>query len=255
MSDEDVRHGGLPDVSVDVSSDGEDRLTVVPSDAAAEGAAPVPLPPAVPAPRTGAPVHPFPLPPRPVGPPAWAVAPPPRVIDPDAPVVPLRPRPILGSAAIVAGVLLWAFVVMGTFTTSWLAGGGAPLAPGVAVTVVTATTLAAWFFVVRRSQAMPVQGVRGPVGRFIVVGFVAFALWAAIVVVATVVGRASGANVDALMGGALLVISVVAVVMGDRMLGRTRLPSTSGRRALVLAAWFCVGMITLGACVELVAES
>jgi hypothetical protein len=179
-----------------------------------------------------------PSPPAPAAAPATAEGP-----DPFALALAPRPpdnRPLVGAALTVGGVLLWSYVVMGTYTTSWLAGGSAPLAQGTAVTLVTTMTIAAWAVAVRRSRPTSDPMGRSPVAS---------------VMVASLVGKASGANVDALVAVALLVVSVVAVTAGDRMLGRTRLPASAGARALVLLAWFGVGLVTLGACVELVAES
>jgi hypothetical protein len=198
-----------------------------------------------------------PPPPPPVPPPA---APPPvapagpatATVDVDVAAPPQHP--VLGPALLASGALLWAFVVMGTFTTSWLSGGSAPLSQWVAALLVLGVTVGACRSAERRSRGMPIAGVNGPFGRFLVVGLVAIALWAAIVTLATVVGRASDANLDVLIAAALLGASLAAVIVGDRMLGRTRLPRASGRQALVLAAWLGIGMVTLGACVELVAE-
>jgi hypothetical protein len=167
---------------------------------------------------------------------------------------PRKPRPVLGPSLVVAGVLLWAFVVLGTYTTSWLSGGGAPLSPGLAGTLAVVLTLSACSFAERRSRSAPIAGVQGPTGRFVVVAFVGVCLWLAAVVMATIIGRLSGPNLDALIAAVLLITAALAVLAGDRMVARTRLPRSAGLRALVLIGWLGVGMITLGSCVELVSE-
>jgi len=154
----------------------------------------------------------------------------------------------------MSGVLLWAFVVMGTFTTSWLSGGGAPLAQGVAFALVAGATVAAWVVGVRRSRTVAIPELRGPVAHYAIVLLAALTLFISVVLLATIVGKASGPRLDALIAAVLLIASALAVLEGDRMLGRTGLPRSSARRMLVLATWLGIGMVTLGACVELVAE-
>jgi hypothetical protein len=179
----------------------------------------------------------------------------PRVwVESDVVVRTSTPRPVLGPALVASGWMLWAFVVLGTYTTSWIAGGGAPLSQGVALALFAAVSLAACRFAERRGRPLPIVGARGPVARFVVVGIVAWSLWLAALVVATVVGKTSRVNLDALMAACLLGVGGLAVLRGDRMLGGTRLPRSGARRTLVLAAWLAVGIVTLGALVELVAE-
>jgi hypothetical protein len=205
-----------------------------------------------PEPTSAAPVVEVPV----VEAPAALSAPEPQVVWPprDMEVFTVKRRPVLGPALTVFGVLLWAFVVMGTFTTSWLPGGDAPLGQGVAVVLVAAATVGAWIFTVRRSLAVVAPIARGPVGRFAIVGLVAFALWVAVMILASIVGYASGSNVDMIMATVLLVVAVVAVVKGDAMLHRPSQAKRSAPRFVVLAAWLGAGIVTLASCVELVAE-
>jgi len=165
-----------------------------------------------------------------------------------------RTWPVLGPALVVSGVSLWAFVVMGTYTTSWLPGGDAPLGAGFAVLLTACATIGALVVTVRRSQTVPSEVGQGSFGRFVSVGLVGFAFWSLAVLLGTFVGRESAANVDLAVAFGLLVVSGAAIFMGDRMLGREVRRKSSTRRIFVLAAWLGIGLLTLGSCVELVAE-
>jgi hypothetical protein len=166
-----------------------------------------------------------------------------------------RARPILGPALVTLGALLWAFVVMGTYTTSWFAGS-APLGEGFALMGVVLVTVFAWISSVRRSRPDPAGGTRGLVVRAIAVALAAFGLWAGCMFVATLFGMASSANMGPVIEGALLLVAGAAAFIGNRSIavpGQRRARSPA-RRAVLAASWIGVALVTLGACAEMMSE-
>jgi len=221
------------------------ELASLKEDAPAEA---TPAPASAPAPRP----PPAPAPPVPAAPvPVVEAAPAP---SPDIDLRVKRPRPVMGPALTLLGVLLWAFVVIGTFTTSWLSGG-APLGEGAAKGLVAVVVLVAWTLAVRRSRSVPMRGRRGLITRSAAVGLLALALWGSLVSLTTVVGKASTANVDPFVTAFLLIAAAVAVFSGHRMTMAVRSERTRGRRLAVVALWVGVAVVTLGACAEIVGET
>ena len=193
--------------------------------------------------------------------PAPPVAPPlavPEALVFDLTPIAKPPRPVLGPALIVFGASTWAYVVMGTFTTTWSSGGGVPLAPGTASTLVALVTIGAWVLAIWRSRSVPTPGTRTFVVRSVRVALLALAFWIVSWLAAVVAGNTSSANLDAFIAAVLLSVAAVAVGAGYRFLvpvGVPRGSPTRARRFAVVAAWVGVAAITLGACAELVAES
>jgi hypothetical protein len=173
--------------------------------------------------------------------------------DPADPPPTRLPRPVLGPALTVFGVLLWAFVSFGQFTTSWFSG--APLDEGTAIAFVTLATLSALFFATQKSRrALPVEGTRGFVVRAARIGIVALLFWGLVILVATVIGSASmGRSADVPIVSSLWVVAAAAVVAGPRLtLPLPQRPLVTPARSLGIGAlWFGAAALTLGACVEL----
>jgi hypothetical protein len=165
-----------------------------------------------------------------------------------------RSHPVLGPTLTVFAALLWAYVVFGTFTTSWMAGS-APLGEGVAVLLVAVATVAAWAHAVRSSLSVAVKGPGGLVRRSAAVGLLAFAMWGLLVILATLVAVAiPPARVDAIVMAGLLVVAALGARAGHR-LTRAAPPRTVHALSFpVVAFWMCIAAITLAACVEIVGE-
>jgi len=164
-----------------------------------------------------------------------------------------RPRPVLGPALTVFGVLLWSFVVMGEFTTSW--NSGAPLEEGTAIVLVVLATLTAWVFAMQGStRGRPAQGTPRLIARSALVGLVAFLLWGLFVVMAAAIGKASSKSPDVAIASFLIVVAALAARAGPRLTTRERPPLTRARRAGSAVLWIGGAMVTLGACVEMVRE-
>jgi hypothetical protein len=165
-----------------------------------------------------------------------------------------RPRPILGPSLSVFGVLLWAYVVFGQYTTSWFQGS-APMGEGAAFFFVFVATAVAWAFAVRRSLVVPVAGQYGLAGRAMSIGFLALAWCFITVVLAAVFGQASGKNIDWLITMVLVVVSVIAEIQGRRVTLPTRPPRTQRERMVAALLWAGAGAMTLAACAELAGTS
>lgn len=214
------------------------------TEAASPAALPAP-PPALDEPvPSGAPYRvPAPPPPHAEAPePELHVGPPPR-----------RPRPIIGPALSVFAVSLWAFVVAGQFTTSWLFG--APLGQGAAVILVMLTTFAAWIASLRRGRiAVPPRTTTHLVGRGIGVTMLAFLFFFVCVVAATAAGSISSRNHDVLIALALVAISMLAAITGPRMTSPTPPERTHRQRFALVVLWIAGALLTLVAGVDLAAN-
>jgi hypothetical protein len=164
-----------------------------------------------------------------------------------------RPRPVLGPALTVFAALLWAYAVIGTFTTSWISGS-APLGEGVAVLLVAATAGAALAQAVRRSRSIPANGTGGLIGRAVAVGLLAIVMWGLVVILAIVFASAIPANVDAVVMTSFLVIAAMAARTGHRMTGAAPAARLRTMSFPVFALWLGVAAATLVACAEIVGE-
>jgi hypothetical protein len=150
--------------------------------------------------------------------------------------------------------LLWSYVVFGQFTTTWFPKT-APMSEGLAVFCVFTCTVAGWILAVRRSLVVPVRSQQALYGRAINIGVLGAGWWLLTVILAAILGMASGKNVDILMMPVLLVVSVVAIVRGRRIAVPERLPLSQRERTLLTLLWTGGVAVTLGACVELAGTS
>lgn len=160
------------------------------------------------------------------------------------------PSPVVGPALWVSGVLLWAYVVMGQFTTSWFSHA-APLGePAATLGVVLATAIALRVAVGRslsaRDGKMP--------GRAVRVGLLALLLGFLVVTVLSVIARATTADLDGLVMAVLVTIAFAAFLNGRRLTGPAPVPPTHRQRVFGALLWVGVGAVTLGACVEAAAS-
>jgi hypothetical protein len=259
-----------PDDVVDVTNEATDANastpdlpTLDPSELVSEPEQPVtaPMPPV--APVAAAMPQAMPQDPQPVPPPAgvypqapqaaqvqWVGQPAPYAGSPfQAPRV---PRPVIGPALSVFGMLLWTFVVAGQFTTSWMSG--APLSEGAAIAIVFFGTITAWFLAVRRSQVVPVSGRRELFGRSLAIGVIAFLLFVGCVVIAVVAGGVSSSNHDLAIALFLLLLSGVAAFFGPRITSPIRPARTSSQQLASVALWIGAMIVSAIACAELAAN-
>lgn len=159
------------------------------------------------------------------------------------------PRPLLGSAVAVYGVLLWSFVVAGQFATSWTTG--APMSQGTAGFLVVVATGAAWGFALQRSRnALPSATMGRFVWRGIGIGALAFSLFLATLFFATIFGQATHGH-DFLIAFGLVSTSVAAIVMGPRLTMPTRSERTPRMKLAVISMWAIGVILTFVAGAEL----
>lgn len=178
-------------------------------------------------------------------------------VTPEPPTVPAfrpvllpTPRPFLGSALAIYGVLLWSFVVAGQFATSWTTG--APLGNGTAVLIVFATTIAAWYFAVRRSATVaPPRSLAQGVGRGFGTMAVAGLLFVLTLIVATIIGQTANRNHDFAIAFFLVVTAVTATILGPRLTLPVRPTRTHGARFALVSMWIMGAIVTFIAGAEL----
>jgi hypothetical protein len=160
------------------------------------------------------------------------------------------PRPILGGAISVFAALLWAFVVFGQLTTSWLSG--APLEPALAIAGVVLATGAAFVAATRRGrQAAPPATRARAFGRALAVVLLAFAMFGWTLFVATALGVASRRGADFPIAAALALLSLVAAIAGPRVTSAARPERTPAARVIHAALWIAGTVLTLVAGLEL----
>jgi hypothetical protein len=163
-----------------------------------------------------------------------------------------QPRPVIGPALSVFGVLLWTFVVAGQFTTSWM--NGTPMSEGAAIAIVFFGTIGAWFFAVRRSQIVPVSGRRELVGRALAIGIIGFLLFVGCVVLAVIAGGVSSSNHDLAIALFLLLLAAVGAFAGPRITSPIRPARTSSQQLASVALWIGAMVVSAIACAELAAN-
>jgi hypothetical protein len=186
------------------------------------------------------------------GAPYRVLAPP---VEPPEPVfyvppAPRKPRPIIGPALSVFAVLLWAFVVFGQLTTSWLFG--TPLGPKTATLLVFLTTIAALITSVRRSRVVAPPRNAWHLGwRGVGIAVLAFFLFLVTIVAATVVGNTSLHNHDMLIALVLVVLSTLAAFAGARLTSPAPPDRTHPQRVVLVLVWVAGVIVTLVAGADL----
>jgi hypothetical protein len=165
-----------------------------------------------------------------------------------------RPRPWIGPALSVFAVLLWAFVVAGQFTTSWMTG--APISQGFALFLVMLATFAAWISGIRRSRfAMPPRRpFAGLVGRGIGIAAIAGLLFFVSIFAATAIGNLSSNDHDLFIAFVLVGIATLAAVLGPRLTSEMRPETPHRMRFIVVVMWLAGALLTLVAGVDLAAN-
>lgn len=159
------------------------------------------------------------------------------------------PRPIIGSALAVYGVLLWSFVVAGQFATSWITG--TPMSQGTAAFLVIVATGAAWGFALQRSRnALPSATMGRFIWRGIGIGALAFLLFLVTLIVATIFGQSTHGH-DFLIGFFLVAVSLAAMVMGPRLTLPKRPERTHRMKFAIISMWVVGAILTFVAGAEL----
>lgn len=163
---------------------------------------------------------------------------------------PPRTRPLLGPALSVLGVLLWAFVVFGQFTTSWMFG--TPLGQGTSVLAILLLTFVTWIGAVRRSRValVPLTTARFA-ARAVGIAVVAFLFFITCVIAATAAGGMMSRGHDFLIAFGLVVVSLIAAIAGPRMTTSAPLPRTHRQRSILVGLWLAGALLTLVAGADL----
>lgn len=162
---------------------------------------------------------------------------------------PKKPRPILGSAISVYGVLLWSFIVAGQFATSWISG--APMSQGTAAFFVFVATGTAWGFALHRSRnALPSVTMGRFIWRGIGIGTIAFCFFFLTLVGATIFGQSTH-GLDFLIAFLLVGTAVAAMIVGPRLTTPNRPARTHGTRFAVVSMWIVGVILTVVAGAEL----
>jgi hypothetical protein len=161
-------------------------------------------------------------------------------------------RPLLGPSLGMFGVLLWAYVVAGQLTTSWITGR--PLGNGIAVAAVVLATFAAWGLGMRRSVDVAPASPSAVVGRGIGTLALGFAMFVATLVFAVFVGTTAAPGHDFGIAFGLVLVAFVAVVVGRRLVTPEIRERTHGERVVTVALWVTCLLLTFVAGVDLAAN-
>ena len=165
---------------------------------------------------------------------------------------PRKVRPLLGPALSMLGVLLWAFVVFGQFTTSWMFG--APLGQGTAVLAIFLLTFVTWIAAVSRSRValVPTTTARF-VARAVGIAVLALLFFVSCVFAATAFGAVSRGH-DFLIALGLVAVALVAAIAGPRLTTAAPLPRTHRQRSMLVGLWLVGVLVTLVAGADLAAN-
>jgi hypothetical protein len=159
------------------------------------------------------------------------------------------PRPILGSALAVYGVLLWSFVVAGQFATSWITG--APISQGTAALMVLVATGAAWLVALRRSKnALPSPTMGRFIGRSIGIASLAALFFFVTLIAATIFGQSTRGH-DFLIAFLLVAASVGSIILGPRLTAPIRPERTQRMKFVIISMWLMGVILTFVAGAEL----
>lgn len=155
-----------------------------------------------------------------------------------------KPWPVVGPAVRTFGVMLWAFVVAGQLTTSWLTGS--PLDPRIAVGAVAVATLTAWGMALRQSHTVaPSSSARHLVARGFGIGALTLLLFAGSLVCAVMAGGSTSRNNDFFIAFALVVLATVAMLAGSRLTTPISPRRTHAQRWVMVLAWVAGAAVTL----------
>jgi hypothetical protein len=155
-----------------------------------------------------------------------------------------KPRPLLGPTLWAYGIGLWAFVVLGQFTTKYAPWSSTvPLGGGAAAFWLCTISLLGLVHALRTSFALPSERwSRGKRIAFVVV--LVPVLWVATGLFSAMVGS-SGSDFDAFMTLALLALAITTTVLG-RASTRAQSPRLQGHALVVVfALWAAGGVFTL----------
>jgi hypothetical protein len=155
-----------------------------------------------------------------------------------------KPRPLLGPTLWAYGVGLWAYVVLGQFTTKYAPWSSTvPLGGEAAVLFLLTISLAGLVHALRTSFALPREGWSRR-RRVALVAIAVPGLWIATGLFSALVGS-SGSDFDAFMTLALLALAITTTVLG-RASTRALSPRLQGPALVVVFAfWAAGGVFTL----------
>ncbi len=154
-----------------------------------------------------------------------------------------RTHPILGPAIWTFGAMLWAYVVLGEYTTAGFIG------ESIAVSLLVFAAGASWYFAVRH-RSLASQGKIVRLGLKLAPGFIALLLLTGCALFMDYVGESSHQNQDIPMTLAFMVLGVLAFFWGQRLTGPVdgrALPKSFAHLPLIGAV-----LVSLGAVLHLI---
>jgi len=154
-----------------------------------------------------------------------------------------HPRPIIGTSVWTFGAMLWAYVVLGEYTTAGFIG------EAVAGPILILVAAVSWAIAVRRSLVTPPRRF-GILGRALVPGAIALLLLTFCALFMNFVGESSHQNQDVPMTLAFMVLGMLAFFGGQRLTGsvdKQSLTKTYAHLPLIGAI-----LVSLGAVLHLI---
>ncbi len=121
-------------------------------------------------------------------------------------------HPIVGPALWTFGAMLWAYVVLGEYTTAGF------IDEAIAVSLLTFAAGACWYLAVRRGP-MTAPFHAGILGRKILPGIIALLLAAGCALFMNFIGESSQRNLDVPMSLAFMVLGMLTFFGGQRLTG------------------------------------
>ena len=153
------------------------------------------------------------------------------------------PHPILGPSIWTFGAMLWAYIVLGEYTTAGFIG------EAIAGAILILVAAACWTIAVKRSLVAPLGRLR-ILGRVLFQGIIAILLSTGCALFMNFVGESSHKNQDVPMTLAFMVLGMVAFLGGQRLTGSAdirRLPKSFEHLPLIGAV-----LVSLGAVLHLI---
>ncbi|HXK20795.1 MAG TPA: hypothetical protein VNG33_23450 [Polyangiaceae bacterium] len=163
----------------------------------------------------------------------------------------LRPRPYLGPFLWTYGTLLWAYLVLGQYTTDHLplTSPEVPLGGVTAALLFMLCSFTALGLSLRASRPIPTRF--GPLFRGVAIFFLTLFAWWGTLLLSLGIGSSFRSNPDGPVTLTLFAFAVVSVALGRKLSRPHDWTRTPEQRRLVIAIWVAAVLLSLPALTQL----